>query len=63
MKLKHFFPLLAGISLGASVSAASVENDMPYLTLSDGSRIPQLGCGVWELNGQEAYKSVTESIK
>ncbi len=63
MKLKHFFPLLAGISLGASVSATSIEKDMPYLTLSDGSRIPQLGCGVWELNGQEAYKSVTESIK
>lgn len=63
MKLRLFFPLLAGISLSASVSVAAVESEVPYLTLADGSKIPQLGCGVWELDGHEAYKSVTEAIK
>ncbi len=50
-----------------SVKEASSRKDtpqnIPQLTLSDGTTIPQLGCGVWELTGQEAYASVTESIK
>lgn len=50
-----------------SVKEASTRKDtpqnIPQLTLSDGTTIPQLGCGVWELTGQEAYASVTESIK
>ena len=62
MKFKRLFPLLAGLTLSAGVGAAQAAS-VPYIDLSDGSRIPQLGCGVWELSGPEAYKSVSESIK
>lgn len=41
----------------------SSSEKIPSLKLADGTLIPQLGCGVWELNGGEAYASVTESIK
>ncbi len=63
MKLKRLLPLFAGLSISASVGAASVDTSIPYLDLSDGTKIPQLGCGVWELSGPEAYNSVSESIK
>lgn len=42
---------------------SSSSENIPSLKLADGTLIPQLGCGVWELNGEEAYASVTESIK
>ncbi len=50
-------------SVKEAPSKKNLPQNIPQLTLSDGTTIPQLGCGVWELTGQEAYASVTESIK
>ncbi len=64
MRLKrNFLFCCAGIALSSYVSAADLPQGIPELKLSDGTSIPQLGCGVWELSGEEAYHSVSESIK
>lgn len=34
----------------------------PTLSLSDGSEIPQIGLGTWQMHGEEAYRTVREAI-
>ncbi|WP_293953839.1 aldo/keto reductase, partial [uncultured Corynebacterium sp.] len=35
----------------------------PALILSDGSEIPQIGLGTWQLHGEQAYRVVREAIE
>ena len=60
---RKFLVCCASVAFSSYVSAANLPLGIPEFKLSDGTSIPQLGCGVWELSGQEAYQSVSESIK
>ncbi len=53
--------LMAGFMAVDSASAQSAS--VPAVTLENGMVIPQIGCGVWELSGEEAYSSVSKAIK
>ncbi len=59
--MKKFKSLLFAAAL--SVLAGSASAEVPSLTLNNGMKIPQLGCGVWELSGEDAYKSVSAALK
>lgn len=50
-------------AFSAALSGAVAAQPVPQLTLHDGLTVPQLGCGVWELDGREAYASVSAAIK
>lgn len=39
------------------------EGKMPYITLNDGNRMPQLGFGTWTLKGDIAANSVREALR
>lgn len=34
----------------------------PTLTLNDGTEIPQIGLGTWQLTGEEGYRVIREAL-
>lgn len=60
--MKKLSDLCQQPAMTSNISASALP-EVPAINLCDNLNIPLLGCGVWELSPQEAYKSVSQSIK
>lgn len=50
-------------NLTVARQAAPARTQVPYLTLSDGNRIPMLGLGTWQADGDQLRVAVAEAIR